>query len=75
MSDVTTAPHNAAPQAFVRTKATPDLPPPRAIGGALGWMRENMFSNALTYNPRDSVVWQYSATLAAQAGRIMQAAA
>ena len=34
-----------------------------------------MFSNALTYNPRDSVVWQYSATLAAQAGRIMQAAA
>ena len=48
MSDITAAPHAVAPQAFVRTKASPDLPPPLAVGGIIGWMRENLFSSALT---------------------------
>lgn len=48
MSDITAASNNGAPQAFVRTKASPDLPPPLAVGGIIGWMRENLFSSALT---------------------------
>jgi general L-amino acid transport system permease protein len=37
---------NAA-AAFVRTTPIPAMPPPRALSGALGWARDNLFSSPL----------------------------
>lgn len=52
MSDIATAPSPVqpipAPRAFVRAQASPELPPPLAIGGVIGWMRDNLFSGIFT---------------------------
>ena len=37
---------NAA-TAFVRTSPIPAMPPPRALSGAIGWARDNLFSSPL----------------------------
>ena len=36
------------PRTFVRSQVSPDLPPPLAVGGVIGWMRDNLFSSVFT---------------------------
>src|SRR5262245_12075416 len=44
MSDIATMTDTAA---FVRPQPIAPLPPPRSEAGALGWMRQNLFSSPL----------------------------
>ncbi|MBV9394489.1 MAG: amino acid ABC transporter permease, partial [Methylobacteriaceae bacterium] len=46
---------------FVRTEAAPEQPPPLAVGGAIGWVRRNLFrdvwTSLLTLVAAASVIW------------------
>ncbi|KGF70226.1 amino acid ABC transporter permease [Hoeflea sp. BAL378] len=43
--------HNTKSIAYVRTQESPKTPPPMAVGGVGGWLKENLFAT-----PRDTVL-------------------